>query len=61
MTADNDHLFAHSENEDVRTDDYESIGGFSSRQGRNLWNLSDSTEHEMAILRENIAQQMWQH
>jgi hypothetical protein len=61
MTADDDHLFTHWENEDVRTDDYESVGGSSSRHGRNLRNLSDSVGHEMAVLRESIAQHMWQH
>jgi hypothetical protein len=61
MTADDDHLFAHWENEDVRTYDYESIGGSSSRRGRNLRNLSNSAGHEMVVFGGNIAQQMWQH
>jgi hypothetical protein len=58
MSADDDHLFAHWENEDVRMDNYESVGGSSSRHGRNLRNLSNSTGHEMAVLKESIAQQM---
>jgi hypothetical protein len=61
MTADDDHLFSHWENEDMRSNDYESVGGSSLRHGRNLRNLSNSNGHEMAVLRESIAQQMWQH
>jgi len=61
MAANDDHLFTHWENEDVRTDDYESVGGSRLRHGRNLRNLSDSAGHEMAVLRESIAQLMWQH